>query len=84
MIDHVVIRATSASFEKTVELYEKALAPIGYKKLHEIPSTAAGFGEEAPEFWVFAAPEAAPSHVALRAKGQSFLGPEWEQDAEEQ
>ena len=71
MIDHVVIKTTAALFDETVKLYETALAPLGFTKLRQIGENAAGFGAQKPELWVFAAPEAHSTHLALRADSLS-------------
>ena len=74
MLDHACVKASKALFDQTVLFYEKALQPLGYKKMHEIPSVAAGFGEAMPDFWVFmSGDQSYPAHVALRANGLSIL-----------
>jgi hypothetical protein len=70
MIDHVLVKSTSALFNETVEFYVKALEPIGYKKIVDIPNKTCGFGDTAPDYWVSAAGTGNESgHAALRAKG---------------
>jgi hypothetical protein len=70
MIDHVVVKASKALFDQTVDFYQKALTPTGYTKMRENPSVAVGFGETMPDFWVFASDnQSNTAHVALRAKG---------------
>jgi len=74
MIDHACVKATAALFEETVKFYEKTLEPLGYKKMREIPSRAAGFGDVSPDFWVFASgDETHTAHIALKAKGSFFM-----------
>jgi hypothetical protein len=73
MIDHAVVKTTAALFSATVKFYERALDPLGYKKLREIPNTACGFGDTVPDFWIFANQQGnEAAHVALRAKGVFF------------
>jgi hypothetical protein len=70
MIDHILVKTTSAIFSETVDFYEQALAPIGYKKLREIPNQACGFGDSSPDYWVaIGQKEGEVAHVALSAKG---------------
>jgi hypothetical protein len=70
MIDHVLVKTTSALFNETVDFYEQALGPIGYKKLREIPNQACGFGDSSPDYWVSVGQkEGETAHVALSAKG---------------
>jgi catechol 2,3-dioxygenase-like lactoylglutathione lyase family enzyme len=70
MIDHVAVKTSKALFEQTIRFYERALIPLGYKQIREIPSVAVGYGETMPDFWVFASDgHDHTAHVALRAKG---------------
>jgi catechol 2,3-dioxygenase-like lactoylglutathione lyase family enzyme len=75
MIDHVSIPvrdlAAGAAF------YERVLAPLGYKRLAERPTTV-GFGKKYPELWLNLRPDmpadADPgAHVALRASSQDAV-----------
>jgi hypothetical protein len=71
MIDHALVKTTPALFATTVKFYELALAPLGYKKLREVPDKASGFGDATPDFWVFATGKDGDSaHIAFRAKGE--------------
>lgn len=73
MLDHACVKASKGLFDQTVRFYEKALLPLGYKKMREIPSFAAGFGDAMPDFWVFmSGDQTYPAHVALRANGLSI------------
>ncbi len=69
MIDHTGI--TVSDFAKSKAWYAKALAPIGYGVLMEIPASVtgyvdvAGLGETAtgkPDFWIAASAPNAPAH----------------------
>jgi len=73
MFDHVLIRSTPALFAQTIKMYETALAPLGITKLKEIPSVAAGFGEKAPDLWLFSGENVNPAHFALRAKDRETV-----------
>ena len=73
MIDHTGINATAPA--KTRAFYEKALAPLGYRSMIDIPKELTGgrvvFGmgvPPKPDFWVS---EGAPTdkvHIAFRAE----------------
>ena len=72
MIDHTGISVSD--FAQSKAFYVKALAPIGYALLMDIPaavtgrSGVAGFGvAPKPEFWIAAgAPNVPPIHIAFR------------------
>jgi len=72
MIDHTGISVSD--FAQSKAFYVKALAPIGYALLMEIPasvtgrSDVAGFGvAPKPDFWIAAgAPNVPPIHIAFR------------------
>ena len=76
MIDHVSLPvrdlAASAAF------YERLLAPLGYRKLVERPTTV-GFGKKYPELWLNVRADMAPAppnpgaHVALRAASEDAV-----------
>jgi catechol 2,3-dioxygenase-like lactoylglutathione lyase family enzyme len=67
MIDHTGIGVSD--FERSKAFYEKALEPLGYHVIMEIPAVGAGFGiPPKPDFWVSSgAPQVPPVHVAFRA-----------------
>ena len=65
MIDHVSLKVSD--FEKAKEFYKAALAPLGYQLMMEFPGHA-GFGAEAPDFWLTASDQPInPAHVAFSA-----------------
>jgi catechol 2,3-dioxygenase-like lactoylglutathione lyase family enzyme len=72
MIDHTGISVSN--FVRSREFYRRALAPIGYTLLLEIPAPVtgktdvAGFGEPPkPDFWIGRGePNRPPLHVAFR------------------
>lgn len=82
MIDHTGVSVSD--FEKSKAWYEKALAPIGYACLMQLPpevsgpAKVAGFGETAtkkPDFWVTAVPGRPatnpPMHIAFRVESRA-------------
>ena len=76
MIDHVSlpVRDLTAS----AAFYERLLAPLGYRKLVERPTTV-GFGKKYPELWLNVRSDMAPApsnpgaHVALRAASEDAV-----------
>jgi catechol 2,3-dioxygenase-like lactoylglutathione lyase family enzyme len=70
MIDHVSIGVRDLA--AMARFYDAALAPLGYARLRERPTTI-GYGKTYPEFWLNARPRMAPvdadtgAHVCLRA-----------------
>jgi catechol 2,3-dioxygenase-like lactoylglutathione lyase family enzyme len=82
MIDHTGV--VVSDFQRSLDFYRRALAPIGYQPLVELSAEitghgpVAGFGEPPkPDFWISQGqPNRPPVHVALRvdsrAKVDSF------------
>ena len=76
MIDHVSIPVRD--LVAGAAFYERALAPLGYKKLVERPASV-GFGKKYPELWLNLRPDMATAganpgaHVALRAASQDAV-----------
>ncbi|WP_413292740.1 VOC family protein [Bdellovibrio sp. HCB185ZH] len=74
MIDHTGVAVSD--FTKSKEFYSRALAPLGYKMLMEIPAAVtksadvAGFGEPPKaDFWINSGtPQKPHVHVAFRAQ----------------
>jgi catechol 2,3-dioxygenase-like lactoylglutathione lyase family enzyme len=72
MIDHTGLAISN--YARSKEFYTKALSPIGYKLIMEVPKEhtqgkgVAGFGEPPkPDFWIHeATPNKPPIHVAFR------------------
>lgn len=79
MIDHVGIHVSNPSVSRA--FYEKALAPLGYSVLREIPSQFTGgkvvFGmgvAPKPDFWLAeGAPESPRLHIAFRAESRAMV-----------
>jgi catechol 2,3-dioxygenase-like lactoylglutathione lyase family enzyme len=79
MIDHTGV--TVSDFAASKAFYEKALAPIGYAKLMELPASVtghtdvAGFGEPPkPDFWISRGnPNQPPVHVAFRVASRALV-----------
>ena len=72
MIDHTGVAVSD--YARSKAFYEKALAPIGYVLMMEIPASVtghtdvAGFGEPPkPDFWISSGtPNRPPVHIAFR------------------
>ncbi len=80
MIDHVGFAVSN--YERAKEFYAKALAPLGYKLIMEVPAEtnpsgfpAAGFGAEGkPDFWIGGEGRLEhPLHVAIVAKDRAAV-----------
>lgn len=77
MIDHTGV--TVSDFTASKAFYEKALAPMGYALIMELPASVtghtdvAGFGEPPkPDFWISrGSPNQPPIHVAFRAASRA-------------
>jgi catechol 2,3-dioxygenase-like lactoylglutathione lyase family enzyme len=79
MIDHIGIDVSDLERSKT--FYQRALAPLGYALLMEVPaaltghSDVAGFGEAPkPDFWISrGTANRPPVHVAFRAANRKMV-----------
>jgi len=79
MIDHTGLAVRD--YAKSKEFYSKALAPISYKLIMEVPKEytggkgVAGFGEPPkPDFWIHEAkPNDPPIHVAFRVPTRAVV-----------
>ncbi len=77
MIDHTGVGVSD--FERSKKFYEKALAPLGYVLIMEVPAPdtgtifAAGFGvPPKPDFWIGAGGSQVPGvHVAFHADNRA-------------
>lgn len=77
MIDHTGVAVSN--FQKAKAFYEKALAPIGYVLIMELPASVtgsadvAGFGEPPkPDFWIASgSPNKPPVHIAFRVPSRA-------------
>lgn len=77
MIDHTGIIVSDIKTSKA--FYEKALAPIGYALILELPASVtghadvAGFGEPPkPDFWISGGtPNKPPIHIAFRVASRA-------------
>jgi catechol 2,3-dioxygenase-like lactoylglutathione lyase family enzyme len=75
MIDHVSI--TVRDLAQSTRFYAQALAPLGYQRLRNQPSTV-GFGKKYPELWLNHRPSAtidpdSGAHVCLRAESREAV-----------
>jgi len=66
MLDHISLRVVD--YDRALEFYKAALAPIGYSVIMEFPGFA-GMGEKGkPDFWITKTDKQVnPTHVAFRA-----------------
>ena len=66
MLDHISLRVVD--YDRALEFYKAALAPIGYSVIMEFPGFA-GMGEKGkPDFWITRTDKQVnPTHVAFRA-----------------
>jgi catechol 2,3-dioxygenase-like lactoylglutathione lyase family enzyme len=79
MIDHTGLSMTDPSV--TRRFYEKALAPLGYKVLMEVPTehtggiVVMGMGvPPKPDFWLHEGPPQTPRiHIAFRADSRALV-----------
>ena len=73
MIDHITFRVSD--FDRSLRFYDRALAPLGLKRLYDDPhgaGRATGYGDTRPWFWIAeAAPASSGLHIALRASSQA-------------
>jgi catechol 2,3-dioxygenase-like lactoylglutathione lyase family enzyme len=71
MFDHIMLR--TQQFDVMSAFYEKALAPLGIKKLMAFDG-AAGFGSDKPGLWISKSSEPRSSvHLALSSPDQSAV-----------
>ena len=79
MIDHTGLRVSD--FARSKEFYARALAPIGYQLLLELPAAVTGHSDFAgfgvppkPDFWITGGqPDVPPVHVAFRAESRTLV-----------
>ena len=80
MIDHTGVVATN--YEKSKQFYTRALAPLGYQLMMELPKEVtggrgvAGFGvPPKPDFWLAQneKPNSPPIHIAFRADTRALV-----------
>jgi catechol 2,3-dioxygenase-like lactoylglutathione lyase family enzyme len=72
MIDHITFGVTD--FARSTAFYDQALAPLGVKRLFDVPPehsggvSVTGYGDERPWFWLAEEdPTKGKLHVALQA-----------------
>ncbi len=73
MLDHITFGVTD--FDRSVRFYDQAFAPLGVRRLFEVPGASArstGYGDHRPWFWIVgAAPTSGMMHVALTASSRA-------------
>ncbi|SPO06368.1 related to glyoxalase family protein [Cephalotrichum gorgonifer] len=76
-IAHTGIRVTPDVLAQVVAWYLEALAPLGYKKIVEIPGIAVGLGdkEHDPDWWIIPrdVPQAPGNHTAFVASDRTSV-----------
>jgi catechol 2,3-dioxygenase-like lactoylglutathione lyase family enzyme len=71
MLDHISVGV--ADFERAAAFYDKALAPLGLKRLMGDASSA-GYGDTRPFFWIGAGGASrGPLHVAFAAASRPMV-----------
>ena len=79
MIDHTGVNVSDFKISK--DFYSKALAPIGYSLLLEIPKSVTGYADVAgfgvapkPDFWIASGkPNDPPIHIAFRVDTRTLV-----------
>ena len=79
MIDHTGVNA--GNFAASKSFYVKALRPIGYELLMELPASVTGHADVAgfgvppkPDFWITSGmPNRPPIHVAFRVDSRALV-----------
>jgi catechol 2,3-dioxygenase-like lactoylglutathione lyase family enzyme len=78
MIDHTGLAVSDLARSK--EFYAKALAPLGYTVLMEVPAEltggapAAGLGDKKPDFWIAGGGPTSPRiHIAFAVKSRAIV-----------
>ena len=78
MIDHITFGV--ADFARSTQFYDKALAPLGVRRLFDVPEEhsdgvkVTGYGDDHPWFWL--AEERATTglmHIAFRAQSRAVV-----------
>ena len=78
MIDHITFGVSD--FPRSTRFYDRALAPLGVKRLFDVPSefsggvSATGYGDQRPWFWI-AEQDATRGklHIALEAPDRAAV-----------
>ena len=78
MIDHITLGVTE--FSRSTDFYMRALAPLGIKRLFDVPEEhsggveATGFGDDRPWFWLAGErPTTGLVHVAFSAESREAV-----------
>jgi len=72
MIDHLSLKVRD--FARSKDFFLAALAPLGYGLVRDYTPHAVGIGPEGrPVFWVIAAEQSAPTHVAFSARDRAMV-----------
>lgn len=71
MIEHVSLRCRDP--RKSIEFYEQALKPLGYKKTQDYGDSAGFFADGHTSFWVSGGKVGTPGHIAFRARNRKAV-----------
>jgi hypothetical protein len=78
-IDHTALAVPEDKYRECLDLYLKALEPLGYKIAYEFGDYTVGLGSQlnavedykVADFWVLGAKEAVKVHIAFRAESKN-------------
>ncbi len=78
MLDHITFGVTD--FDRSTAFYDKAFAPLGVRRLHDVPleesggARATGYGATRPQFWLVEQdPTFGKLHIALAAPSRGAV-----------
>ncbi|RFU74670.1 glyoxalase family [Trichoderma arundinaceum] len=80
-IDHASITVPEDKFKECLDLYVKALEPLGYEIAYQFGEYTAGLGSKldvvenykVADFWVLGAKEGSKTHIAFRTTDRSVV-----------
>ena len=72
MIDHIAL--TVSDHARSKQLYQEALAPLGYVLMMDHDISGSGFGRDGkPDFWIRPGESSGPIHVAISASDRAIV-----------
>ncbi len=78
MLDHITFGVTD--FARSAEFYTRAFAPLGVKRLYDVPPeysggvSSTGYGDSRPWFWIVEQDATRGKlHIALTAKSRAIV-----------
>ncbi|ROT37098.1 Glyoxalase/Bleomycin resistance protein/Dihydroxybiphenyl dioxygenase [Sodiomyces alkalinus F11] len=74
-IDHAGVYVPKPIFQKTLDWYVAALAPIGYKIMAKPTESNIGLGKTVPDWWLGAtdSESSTPAHIAFTAEDRATV-----------